>query len=100
MPTRLCEVSFVDCSGVKHCIEVAADSLYEAVALGLRDLRASGLTPVTPGPATTISVRVKASTEAEHTVTLRQFQAWLSGTARSPQERLTKDRLRGFVSGS
>lgn len=94
MSARLCEVSFVDVSGIRHSVEVTAGSLYEAIALGLGDLRKAGLTPVMPGPATAITVRVKAAAETEHTIPFRQFENWLSGTARSPKERLTKDRLR------
>jgi hypothetical protein len=80
-------------------VEVVAGSLMEAIALGLRDLRASGLTPVMPGPATSITVRVKAAATAEHSLTYRQFSSWLDGTARSPQERLLKERLRETVTG-
>ena len=88
-----------DVSGIQHSVEVSAESLFEAVALGLHELRASGLTPVTPGPATAVTVRVKSSAEAEHSVTMRQFQQWLSGAARSPKERLIKDRLRELSGG-
>jgi hypothetical protein len=52
-----------------HSVEVSAGSLMEAMALGFRDLRASGLTAVLPGPATSITVRVKATAIAEHSVT-------------------------------
>lgn len=99
MSARRCSVSFTDAQGVTHAVDVSAGSLYEAVALALRDLRASGLVPVTPGPATAIRVRVLAWTEAEHSVTLRQFEQWLAGTARSPQELLMKERLRDMAGG-
>ena len=99
MPARLCRVSFTDAAGVSHSVEVHAETLFEAIALGLRDLRAAGLTAVMPGPATQISVRVKAAAEAEHTVSLRQFETWLGGTARSPKERLVKERLRELATG-
>lgn len=94
MPARRCSVSFTDSQGITHSAEVIADSLYEAIALGLHEMRASGLVPVMPGPATAVTVRLKSTADAEHTVTLRQFDAWLSGTARSPKERLVKERLR------
>jgi hypothetical protein len=42
---------------------------------------------------------VKATSVAEHSVTYRQFANWLEGTARSPQERLLKDRLREVCGG-
>jgi hypothetical protein len=62
-------------------------------------LRSSGLVPVTPGPATAITVRLQTAADAEHTVTLRQFEQWLSGTAKSPKERLVKERLRELAGG-
>ena len=98
-PARQCRVSFTDASGITHSVDVTAETLYEAVALALRDLRASGLVPVLPGPVTPISVRVMASVEAEHSIRFSQFQSWLGGRARSPKERLTKDRLRSMVGG-
>jgi hypothetical protein len=78
-------------------VEVKAESLYEAVALGLYDLRASGLTPILPGPTTSIRVRVTAAATAEHVVTFRQFENWLGTASRSPKERLTKERIRGMA---
>ena len=99
MPARHCRVSFTDSCGITHAVDVTADSLYEAVALALRDLRSSGLVPVLPGPGTQIHVRVKAGAEAEHSIRFSQFESWLSGTARSPKERTTKDRLRTMMGG-
>jgi hypothetical protein len=99
MPARACSVSFTDASGITHSVEVTAESLMEAVAFGLRDLRASGLTPVMPGPATSITVRVNATALADHSVTYTQFINCLGGVTRSPQERLLKERLREAVEG-
>jgi len=36
---RTCEVSFVDSGGIRHAIEVAAESLYEAAALAVKEFR-------------------------------------------------------------
>jgi len=99
MPARQCTVSFTDAAGVTHSVDVTAQSLMEAVAFGLRDLRASGLTPVLPGPATQIRVRVRSASTAEHAISFRQFATWLDATARSPQERLLKDKLRQAANG-
>ena len=99
MPARSCRVSFTDASGITHAVDVTADTLYEAVAVAVRDLRSSGLVPVLPGPSTQIHVRVMASADVEHSVRFEQVQRWLQGTARSPSERLTKDRLRAIVGG-
>jgi hypothetical protein len=40
---RTCTVSFVGPSGVRHAVEVTAESVYEAAALGVSALRNSGL---------------------------------------------------------
>src|SRR5258708_2919587 len=36
---RTCVVSFVDSTGIRHSIEVAAESLYEAAALAVKEFR-------------------------------------------------------------
>jgi hypothetical protein len=39
MPVRSCRVTIQDMDGVKHTVEVTAESIYEAVALGLAAVR-------------------------------------------------------------
>jgi hypothetical protein len=39
---RTCTVSFMGPSGVRHSVEVTAESVYEAAALGVSTLRNSG----------------------------------------------------------
>ena len=39
MPVRSCRVTIKDMDGVKHTVEVTAETLYEAVALGLAAVR-------------------------------------------------------------
>ena len=41
MSARICRISCEDLNGVHHTVEVAAESLYEAVARGLSALRAN-----------------------------------------------------------
>jgi hypothetical protein len=36
---RTCVVSFVDSDGIRHSVEVAAESLYEAAALAVKEFR-------------------------------------------------------------
>ena len=50
VPPRSCLVSFTGPTGIRHSVEVTADSLYEAAALGLSLLRKGDWTdPVAPG---------------------------------------------------
>jgi len=39
MPVRSCRVSILDMDGIKHSVQVTAETLYEAVALGLVAIR-------------------------------------------------------------
>jgi hypothetical protein len=39
MALRVCAVTFKDVRGIRHCIEVEADSVYEAVVLAVQRFR-------------------------------------------------------------
>ena len=45
------------------------------------------------GPATRLTIRVKAP-EEEHTISVGKVLAWLDGGARSPNEQVKKSRLK------
>ena len=59
MSLRTCTVSYCDLKGVEHVIEVTADSLYEAVAQGLRVFRENDWIDEVGRGQTTISVVVR-----------------------------------------
>jgi hypothetical protein len=61
MPPRSGTVSFSDVRRVKHSVDVTADSLFEAAALGLKLLRDDGWIDQ-PGPATRLEVHVSHPT--------------------------------------
>ena len=42
MALRTCTVSFTGPSGIRHSVEVTAESIYEAAALGVSALKKSG----------------------------------------------------------
>ena len=67
-------VSFVGPSGVRHSVEVTAESLYEGAALGLTLFCKDGRTE-TIGPGTELEVQVRQRA-ARHTVTLAQVRRW------------------------
>ena len=91
---RPCVVSFVDSTGIRHSIEVAAESLYEAAALGVREFRRHPWTDgMEPGAMTNLAVSVK-SPAVTHEVTIRQLERWAAATAKSPHEVLLKSRVR------
>ena len=95
MAPRACLVSFSDSTGVHHRVEVTAETLFEAAALGLKLLREHGWSsPV--GPATRLEVRVSHPT-ITHEVTVLQLQKWSESTAVTPDERVRKDRVRTML---
>jgi hypothetical protein len=55
--------------------------------------RRSVLAEMPFGPATRLTIRVKAP-EEEHVVSVAKVLAWLEGVANSPSEKLKKNRLR------
>lgn len=78
-------------SGVRHSVDLTADTLYEAAALGLKLLRQdSWLEPI--GPATRLVVEVMQPA-VKHEVTLQQIQRWAQSTAITPADRLHKNRV-------
>ena len=57
MPARLCTVALTDSSGVRHTVDVCAESLFEAAGLGLAALRKNGWVEK-PGRAAHLEVTV------------------------------------------
>ena len=92
---RTCVVSFSDSTGVRHRVDVTAETLYEAAALGLKLLREHAwASPI--GPATRLEVRVSHPT-ITHEVTVLQLHKWSESTAVTPDERVRKDRVRTML---
>jgi hypothetical protein len=93
---RTCIVSCCDLKGVEHAIEVTADSLYEAVAQGLRAFRENEWVDDVGRGQTTISV-VVGHPAVEHKVRVLEFEQWLESQGRTPAEMSLKSRLRDLV---
>jgi hypothetical protein len=91
----MCTVSFTGPSGVRHSIEVTAESIYEAAALGVAALKRDGwVEEIAPGIELEIQVREPATC---HRLTLQQIRRWCDGVAVSPDETLKKRRLKGLL---
>jgi hypothetical protein len=87
-----CIVSYVDIEGLRHSVEVEAESLYEAVVLAVRTFKQHHCEP---GEQSKIEVEIRSS--ITHTVTLKKIHSWLQGGAKSPKEAVTKERLRELI---
>jgi hypothetical protein len=90
---RSCRVSYQDLEGIKHSVEVTAETLYEAAVLGMRALQVSGWMDA---PNLMIDVTVRAP-ETTHTIRNAALAAWLSCAGKSPREQVLKSRLRELV---
>ena len=93
---RTCTVCCCDLKGIEHAIEVTADSLYEAVAQGLRTFRENDWVDDIGGGQTTITVVVRQP-GVEHKVRVRDFEQWLEWQGRTPAEMSLKSRLRELL---
>jgi len=92
---RTCTVSFTGPSGIRHSVEVTAESVYEAAALGVSTLKKCGwVDVVAPGTELEIQVREPATM---HRISVRQIHRWCDGVAVSPDETLKKRRLKELL---
>jgi hypothetical protein len=92
MSLRLCSVSFVDARGIRHSVEVEAESLYEAAVMGIRRLNAEPWVERI-GPATVLDVEARQP-GARHSLSLQQIERWLSGATTNPNEASKKAKLK------
>jgi hypothetical protein len=95
MALRACAVSFVDVRGVRHSVEVEAESLYEAAVLATCRFRGDPwIHQVGPGTVLDIEVREPST---RHSISLQQVERWLGGATTNPNEAMKKARLKTML---
>ena len=87
-----CFVSYLDISGIRHQVEVEAESMYEAAAFAIQVFKAHDCEP---GAMANLEIEIRTS--ITHTLTVKKLRDWLNGACRSPNERVTKERLKELV---
>ena len=95
MPPKTCTVTVTDVRGSRHSVEILAESVFEAAALGLKLLRDDGWVDE-PGPATRLEIQAKTP-EVRHEVTVQQIRRWLEGSSTSPNEMVRKVKLKAML---
>jgi hypothetical protein len=95
VPVRTCTVSFRSPSGIAHSVDVQAESLYEAAALGLGLLKRDGWIEGL-GPATKLEIAVRQPA-ANHVVSVQQLERWLDSVTASPADVLRKAKLKQLL---
>jgi hypothetical protein len=93
--TRICTVAVTDAAGVKHEVEVNADSLLEAAALGLAAMKREEWVDGT-GPGATLEISV-VQPVLKHSVSVQRVLRWLDGVTTSPKEKTKKERLKALL---
>ena len=90
---RSCVITYQDIEGVKHSVEVTAESLYEAAILGMKAMKVPNWENA---PNLEIEVRERAP-ETRHTVWNSVLTAWLARNGKTPKEQALKAPLRELV---
>jgi hypothetical protein len=94
MPTRPCSVSFIGTSGIRHGVDVEAESLYEAAVKAITRFRADPWMEQL-GTAIPLDIEIRESSAlTKHSVTLKQVESWLASTSTSPYVASKKTRLK------
>jgi hypothetical protein len=75
MEVKSCRVTISDMEGVAHTVEVTAATLYEAVALSLKQLQGNEWVENIAGGLNEVCVSVK-SVHVEHRVKMAAFHSW------------------------
>jgi hypothetical protein len=92
MPPRACSVSFIGTSGIRHGVEVEAESLYEAAVKAIARFRQDPWMEQV-GSVTALDIEIRESS-TKHSVTLKQVESWLASTSPSPHVASKKTRLK------
>lgn len=87
-----CFVSYLDTSGIRHQVEVEAETMYEAAALAVRAFKEHDCAPGAMG-----QLEVEIRTSIIHSLTVKKLHDWLNGGAKTPSEGVLKDRLRKVI---
>jgi hypothetical protein len=85
-------VSFADQRGIRHTVDVQAESLFEAAVRAVQTFRQDPWLERI-GPATLLDVEVRQPA-TKHAVTLQQVERWLAGATPNPMEASKKAKLK------
>src|SRR6202166_4250615 len=96
MPVRSCRVAIKDMDGVKHTVEVTAETLYEAVALGLVALRGNDWVMGIAQGMNTVQVSV-VDIPMENSVKIQDFHVLRERSTGAPREISKRARIKAIL---
>lgn len=94
-----CTVTFTDLNGLRHSVDLEADSVYEAAVLALQAFKKAAFVEVPPGIATRFQVSVREAV-VTHEVPLLKVRQWVEQGATNPSETVRKLRLKEILESS
>jgi hypothetical protein len=95
VPVRICAVSFGDARGIRHSVEVEAESLYEAAVLAVARFRKDPwIEPVGDATPLQIEVREPATT---HSISLAHVERWIGSSSSTPLDATKKAKLKTLL---
>jgi hypothetical protein len=90
-------VSFRGVSGIRHSVDLDAETVYEAAIRVVALLKKDGwVDNLGPGTELEVQVREPATT---HRVTVAQLHRWCDGIAASPADTIRKTKLKILLTG-
>jgi hypothetical protein len=96
MSFRSCKVTIRDLDSVDHTVQVTAETLYEAVALGLASIRSEEWVMGIPEGLNSVKVSVQ-NVPVEHCVKLKDFNSWLQRNGGTPKDLSGRKRIRKIL---
>ncbi len=96
---RTCVVSVADLEGIEHAVSVTAETVYEAVALGLAALRQDEWVGGIGDGLTTVRVVAKQPSVL-HEINVKDFLSWLGRKSGSPAEVALRSRVEKLLADS
>jgi hypothetical protein len=96
MALKQCRVSVPGLDGTIHQVEVTAESLYEAVAKGIKILQSKDWSGPSAYQASHVTVHVQEP-QVEHKVSLKKFNDWLARSNGSPRELVQRNKLKEIL---
>ena len=88
-----CIISFVDSGGIRHSVELQADSMYEAAAAALEDFHQHDCSP---GIGSALEVQVRSA--VTHTIAVKKLKDWADLGGGSPRDVILKRRIKTVFS--
>jgi hypothetical protein len=93
---KSCRVTIADMNGISHTVTVTAETLYEAVALGVASIRHKDWVAGREQVFNCVEVSV-SEIPIKHTVRLKDFNAWLEREGGMPKDIIHRKKIRQIL---